>query len=183
MPSKDVRWLQPARRVGGFTFIEVLVAMLVLGVAVLAFAGLQVRALETTSVSHLRAQAMGVAADLAERMRANGGELATYRTAANFDGPASPAGTPVEWASPGTGCMRSADVASNGCTPAQMALFDINEIEFLAAQLLPDGTVFVEPCAGMAGMDCVAVAWAGTQAEDCDSNATPNCVVLQVVVL
>lgn len=181
--SRSLRSLPQQMRARGFTFIEILVAMLVLGVAVLAFAGLQVRALETTSVSHLRSQAMTLAADLSERMRANGGQMAAYRTAANFNGPDQPAGAPADWVSPGDGCMRFSDVNSNGCTPAQMALFDINEVEYLANQLLPDGTVAVAPCDGLVGVDCVAVGWAGTDAADCESNATANCIVMQVVVL
>lgn len=178
MPSNAPR----RRHARGFTFIEVLVAMLVLGVAVLAFAGLQVRALETTSVSHLRSQAMTLASDLSERMRANSGQMAVYRTVANYNGGELPAGAPATWASPGAGCMYFIDAAINGCSPAQVALYDINEIEFLAADLLPRGRVLIEPCVDVPTLDCVAVAWSGTDPADCESSATPNCIVMQVVI-
>jgi len=180
--SIDVRSPSAPRRIRGFTFIEVLVAMLVLGVAVLAFAGLQVRALETTSVSHLRSQAMTLASDLSERMRANSGQMAVYRSAPNYDGGDTPAGVPATWASPGTGCMFFVDAAVNGCAPSQVALYDINEIEFLAADLLPQGRVVIQPCVDVPSLDCIAVAWSGTDPADCESSATANCIVMQVVI-
>lgn len=165
----------------GFSFIEVLIAMLVLGVSVLAFASLQVRALETTGVSHVRSQAMTLAADMSERMRANPTAIATYRTAALYNGANVPTGAPSTWTSPGTGCVLTANVNSNGCTAVQMATFDINEIEHLAGQLLPAGLVRVALCPGMTNVDCITLAWGGTAINTCANNASPNCVVMQVV--
>lgn len=167
----------------GFTFIEVLIAMLVLGVAVLAFAGLQVRALQTTSISHMRSQAMTLAADLVERMRANPEQIDTYLAGGLYDGADEPAGAPREWASPGDGCMSFENVDQDGCTTLQLAEFDINEVEYLAGQLLPDGRIQVRTCdEGIPGSDCVFVSWNGTAPVDCETNATPNCVLMQVVL-
>lgn len=166
----------------GFTFIEVLIAMLVLGVSVLAFAGLQVRALETTGISHMRSQAVTLAADLVERMRANDVEMSIYRSAMQYNGAAIPAGSPDEWVAPGVGCMRFSDVLTPGCSTAQLAAFDINEIEYLAGQLLPEGRVRVAACTDVADMECVVVAWGGVDPADCETNATPNCIVMQTVV-
>jgi type IV pilus assembly protein PilV len=168
----------------GFTFIEILIAMLVLGVAVLAFAGLQVRALETTSVSHVRSQAMTLASDIVERMRVNQDNplaVAAYLNAANYNGADVPSGAPASWAAP-TGCMRFVDVNTNGCSAAQLAQFDINEVEYLAGQFLPRGRLLVAPCVAAAG-NCVFLAWNGTDPADCDDNASPNCVLMQVTNL
>ena len=55
----------------GVSLIEVLVAMFLLGVAVIGFVALQVRALSASNESAYRSQAMSVAQDLAERMRSN----------------------------------------------------------------------------------------------------------------
>ena len=65
----------------GVTLVEVLVSMFLLGIAVIGFVALQVRALSATSESSYRSQAMSIAQDLSERMRANYGKIAKYRTA------------------------------------------------------------------------------------------------------
>ena len=64
----------------GVTLVEVLVSMFLLGIAVIGFVALQVRALSVTSESSYRSQAMSIAQDLSERMRANYGKIAKYRT-------------------------------------------------------------------------------------------------------
>lgn len=163
----------------GFSLIEVLVAMLVLGVAVLAFAGLQVRALEGTGVAHTRSQAMTLAAELVERMRTNPSAMPVYRNEGLYDG-VWPGGQPETW---GATCIYSA-VANAGCAAAAMATFDINEMEFLVSQFLPAGRIRMEAdCPGTGGpVDCVFVAWGGTDPADCEDNASPNCVVLRVLV-
>lgn len=168
-----------ARRQRGFSFLEVLVAMVILGIAVLAFAGLQVRALNTTGTAHVRAQAMSLGSEFAERMRVNDAAMATYRNAALYDGPDAPAGNPSTWANT---CFRAAEVNTSGCSAVQMATYDINEFEFLVGQVLPAGGVSFAPCGAAGGPDCVTIAWGGTSPQDCVDNSTPNCVVLEVVV-
>lgn len=170
----------------GFSFLEVLVAMLILGVAVMGFAGLQVRALQSTGVAHVRSQAMTLASEMTERIRANPSALATYTTAANWGVSTIPPGQPSDWAST---CQAIAANVNNtpsnsGCTDAEMATFDTQEVQFQAQQMLPDGRVSVRNCNG-ALVTCVFVAWGGTDATDnakCGSNGDPNCVSMQVVV-
>lgn len=55
----------------GFTFIELLVAVLVLGIGLVGVAGLQSIALGMNHGSYLRSQATLLAHDVADRMRAN----------------------------------------------------------------------------------------------------------------
>lgn len=167
---------------GGYSFFEVLVAMLVLGIAVMGFAGLQVRALDSTGVAHTRSQAMTLASELVERIRANPSALATYSNAALYGDPAVtvPSGTPVSW---GSTCITT-NTGTNGCTAVLMATFDVQEIQYLADALLPTGRVDLRTCAGVAGaaLDrCVFVSWSGTDPANCTDNATPNCVAMRVM--
>lgn len=165
-------------RVRGFSLIEVLVAMLILGVAVLAFAGLQVRSLESTGVAHIRSQAMTLAAEFVERMRVNPAGMADYGNAGLYGAGVFPAGEPATWAN----SCALAVTNVNGCTSSQMARFDINEIQFLADQYLPLGRVFVDDCTGGGVMSCVFVSWGGVDPADCVDNASTNCVSMRVLV-
>ena len=65
----------------GVSLVEVLVAMVLLGVAVIGFVALQVRAVTATSESFNRSQAVSIAQDMSERMRANYGQIAAYSVA------------------------------------------------------------------------------------------------------
>lgn len=168
------------RRQQGFSLIEVLVAMLVLGVAVLAFAGLQVRALQGTGTAHTRSQAMTLAAEFVERVRANPDGLATYREEDRYLD-AIPAGEPADWDAADPRCMFDV-VNIEGCNAVNMAKFDAFEVRYLAAQLLPDGRLRLESCDGAANLDCVFVSWGGVDPEDCVDNTTENCVAMRVFV-
>lgn len=181
MPTSSVS--VPRRRQNGFSLLEVLVAMLILGVAVMGFAGLQVRALQSTSGAHVRSQAMTLASDLVERVRANPTALATYIADAQWGTGTIPDGEPSGW--PAT-CYRTA-ISGAYCTDVQMATFDAQEVQFMARQLLPDGRVSVRSCDAAAGSirTCVFVSWAGVDATDpaqCSSGADNNCIAMQVMV-
>jgi len=56
---------------GGFTMIEILVALVVLSIGLLGVAGLQITGLQGGNSSYLRSQANLYAQDIIERMRAN----------------------------------------------------------------------------------------------------------------
>lgn len=76
----------------GLSLIEVLVAIVVLSVGLLAMAGLQLTGLRASQGAGLRAQAATLASDMAERMRANLADASNYDI--NF-GDAAPGGTSV----------------------------------------------------------------------------------------
>lgn len=166
----------------GFSLLEVLIAMLILGVAVMGFAGLQVRALQSTGVAHVRSQAMALATDTSERIRANRtpAALGTYLTATNWT-TALPANAPSTWS--GTCVLTS--TSSNGCSDIQMAQFDIREVRYIASQVLPNGTVNVSSCDGGVLVLCVAVAWGSEKATTCSGNADTSgeCVMMKVMPL
>jgi type IV pilus assembly protein PilV len=59
------------RRARGFTFVEALVALLVLSIGLLGVAALQLSSLRTIHSASLRSQATLLASDMVDRMRAN----------------------------------------------------------------------------------------------------------------
>jgi len=81
------------KRQGGITLIEVLVAMLVMTLALLGAAALQLNSLKYTDSARLRTQASFVAYDMMERIRAN--SSGNYVLANLESAPASPSATDV----------------------------------------------------------------------------------------
>jgi type IV pilus assembly protein PilV len=155
----------------GVTLIEVLVSMFLLGIAVIGFVALQVRAMSATGESLYRSQAMSIAQDLSERMRANYGNIAKYRT--------------TDWA-----VMPTTDCYAAACTADNMVSFDIRLAKEVAASTLPNGNVAARKCGGSTNI-CVYVSWGetttqnGGQANACATNTgsyvgTPECVMLEV---
>lgn len=94
----------------GVTLIEVLIAIVVLGVGLLWMAGLQTSAVQQNYLAYQYSQAGNLALGLAERMKANpdGVRAGSYNIAV--------AGTPAE---PSVNC------AANDCTPQQLAAWDL----------------------------------------------------------
>lgn len=104
------------RRIGGFTLIEVLVALVVLSLGMLGIASLYTRALGAGRSTQFRSQAINLLADMADRIRVNRlGQVA-------YEGPAND-----------NGC----DAAD--CAPAQMAAHDLFLWEEQVQTLLPAG--------------------------------------------
>ena len=101
----------------GFTLIEILVSLIILSIALLGMAGLQILSIQSTTNALNRSQATMVAYDLAERMKRNKVAALNNRYDTEIklvDGkqknaPASP------------GCINS------GCTADQLAKQDIRE--------------------------------------------------------
>lgn len=197
------------RRHDGFSLLEVLFAMLIVGIAVVAFAGMQIRALGTTTGSHLRAQAAVLAADFAERARmlvhANqhplcpappAETLVDFRACVRAEllatwatGEQPPAGAPADWNGGDETCMFPG--AFNGgvtrCdTPEVVARADMLEARFMARQLLPQGTMDLRACDGAGDLACIFVGWRGVDAADAGAcqfgGANPNCLVMQVLL-
>lgn len=105
----------------GFTLVEVMVALLVLGIGLLGVAGLQSATLGMNHASYLRSQATVLAEDITDRMRSNPRGMASG---------AYDEGT----ASSHAGCT---DVT--GCTTTEMAENDLNEWQNALATQLPEG--------------------------------------------
>ena len=101
----------------GFTLLEVLIAVVVFAIGLLGIAGLQVAGMRFTHGSQLRAVATMQAENIADRMRANGIGVR--------DGHYNVEGTmPTSY---------STNCATEPCTPAQLAEYDLVKWNVLAA--------------------------------------------------
>lgn len=186
----------------GFSFFEVLVAAVILGIGVMGFAGLQMRAMGSTSTAHFRAQAAVLAGEMAERIRiVHAGFMslpvpvapdpvpdprrATSGTA--YAGHAAwgsvlPAGAPNTWNPRAQTCILN-NLAAAGCTEIDVVRNDVLEMRFLANQLLPAGAMNVQLCGADPTVLCVAVAWSGQAPAACALGDNNNrCFVLQVLL-
>lgn len=106
----------------GFTMVEVLVALVVLAIGLLGIAALYLNSLQSGRTAIYRTQAVNLAADLADRIRANRTARASY--GALF------ADVAVEVPT----CF-----TTGGCTGAELAASDLSRWKGTLAQLLPNG--------------------------------------------
>jgi len=105
-----MRALQPPSRQDGFTLLEVLIAVVILSIGLLGVAGMQAVSLKNNHAAYTKTLATNLASDIAERIRANPLGHDYY---AGFDSSGTIASPPS--------CISS----SNGCTPEQLAKYDL----------------------------------------------------------
>ena len=168
-----------AKRQSGVGMVEILIALLVLAIGVLGYAGLQLNALKSSEEAHLRATATFIARDALERILANPGSRAEYLDSDNWNENASDAG--------GAPDNQNACV-SQACSSGDMADWDIEMLTWQAANTMPAGRIVVPPCT-MTGAtsSCVIVAWNDQAPADCldeddgvASGEETECVVMEV---
>jgi type IV pilus assembly protein PilV len=155
----------------GVGMIEVLVALLVISIGMLGYAGLQLRALGSTEDAHFRTQATSIAQDLVERIAANPTALDLYLDDTVWEAATGVGAKPADW--------DDCHGASSTCDDAAMADSDILQIRWQAAQLLPGGRVGVSECVAD-GPICVVVSWRGLDPANCEPPAA-ECIRLEVV--
>ena len=109
--------------VGGFTLVEVLIALIILSVGMLGIAGLYVHSMQAGRTSLFRHHAVTLAGDVADRIRANPRAAIAYSQA---------------------GANNNCVNGGVDCTPEQMAGNDIDLWDQQAADTLPNGTVTVD---------------------------------------
>jgi type IV pilus assembly protein PilV len=116
-------------RMSGVSLVEVLVALVVLSVGMLGIAALYVEGLRSGRTALLRSQAVTLAGDMADRIRANSGAGASYTKGVDDAGTITAA----------------CDSGGAGCTPAVLAAHDIArwhralDSRFSAPTSLPGG--------------------------------------------
>lgn len=163
----------------GMSLIEVLVALLVLGIGVMGYAALQLNAVKITEDTYSRSQAMAIAQDLIERMRAN---VDSDTVLSRYTASSAWTGTPTEKT-----CFRSSpDESSKPCTAADMADADIYQSRRYAQTMLSGGAIAVADCAGVT---CVTVAWNQTTPASCNQSnviagewaTKASCVIVEFI--
>jgi type IV pilus assembly protein PilV len=128
------------RRNAGFTLIEAMVALVVLAVGMLGIAGLYVTTLRSGGSAIYRMQAVNLATDLADRIRANRGANVAY------------AGGGANNNCYGAGAV--------DCVPAAMAANDLLVWNAQVANTLPGGVGVVTVPAGAAPFTyTIQVSW------------------------
>lgn len=128
----------------GFSLIEVLIALIVMSVGMLGIAGLYVHGLQAGRTSLFRHQAVALAGDVSDRIRANPEAKAGYNDT-GFTG------------SLAKSCL------TDVCTAAEMAAYDKYFWDQQADDTLPDGDVTVTYAgpggSGMPATYTIVVSW------------------------
>ena len=122
MKSSANRQHPANRKVRGFTLIEVLIALIIMSVGMLGIAGLYVHSMQAGRTSVLRHNAVTLAGDIADRIRANPTAGAAYALA---------------------GANNNCVDGGIDCTVAEMAANDIFLWDQQAAATMPNGQVNV----------------------------------------
>lgn len=130
----------------GVGLMEVLVALLILAIAILGFAALQLRAVNASIEAGNNIHATNIARDLTERMRINRAGITRYSTFSSH-----------------TDVNKPSNACDTGlCVANALADYDISHIRYKATQA--GMQVAVLPCQGSTFRRlCVYVAWAETQ--------------------
>jgi type IV pilus assembly protein PilV len=106
MTSRDhLRKNVPASK--GFTLIEVLVAMLILAIGILGIAALQYKGMQYNQDAYFRTQVNYLAYDMADRIRLNKNNVATY--ASSVTSYSIPTTRPTSCTQTGTGATGAAN--------------------------------------------------------------------------
>jgi type IV pilus assembly protein PilV len=176
---------------GGFTLVEVLVAVLLLAVGLLGALGTQVAALRTRQESQLMSRGVHLASDLAERMRANAAQMRLadasnpylqFRYVAGAEAPPAP-----------TACY-----GAGRCDSAQLARFDLADTAAALHAGFPGGRIAVcrdaaiwddggraltWDCASVAGAPVVIkLGWHTRRAPGASASAAPSAPALALML-
>lgn len=160
----------------GVSLVEVLIALLVMGVGVMGFVALQLRSVDTTANTYSRSQAMAIARDMVERINANPNGWP--------DGYDESAG---KWSNTlSDGDPRPCEIYKT-CGDMDMAAMDVLDIRRITQEMLFNGRISVSSGCSGSQVACVIVAWEGTTVENCNpedlsvdgDNANANCVIVE----
>lgn len=181
---------------GGASLIEVLVAILLVALGVLAMASMQVNAMRMAKTNEFRAMGALLAADLADRMRANRAAVFLRST------PGGPASNqylftekyPANGDATVGGSAPECDKTSVSCTEADMAAFDLLAWRRAVAASLPGGWARIAEVDGTNNAVDLWLMWTDVQntpltgeeqacptdAVDAASKAAPRCMYFRV---
>ena len=119
----------------GVSLIEVLIAIVIASIGLLALAGVNTAAIRYTKMSQYRGTATLLANDLGERIRANKGGAGSYVIGSSFATQATLPSAPTKL------CDSYAGVPP--CTAAEIAAADLFSWQVSVRDQLPNGSVYV----------------------------------------
>ena len=150
----DARFLPGKGLVLGSTLVEVLVALLVLGIGIIGFSAIQLQSAAVVNDAYYRAHAVAIAQDVIERIRANPRGWPSHYASQEWQG----SDTVVV-----KSCVASTLLAgsASGCDQVNdIAEFDHFEVSQQLRISLPKATASIYgACAGGGGVSCIDVAW------------------------
>lgn len=131
-------------RMSGVSIVETLVALVIISVGMLGIAGLYLSSLQAGRSANLRVQALNLASDLGDRIRANRLGLAEYEASASDTG-------------------TSHDCATARCSPKEIAENDLFVWKNAITEALPPGAngqvTFVDNAAPAPDRYEIVVTW------------------------
>ncbi len=148
--------LKPQR---GMTLLEALVALLILAFGLLGLLWIHQQALLQHRQQLMRAVAVGIATDLAERMHMNAGQVTQYAKA---------------W---GTANADASDCAATPCSRQALATWDMQQLQQRVQSQLPEGDATVFALTDAAHWWGIVIAWRDVnETYRTDTTAgTPSC--------
>ncbi len=165
------------RKTRGVSLLEVLVAILLSAIGLLALAGANVASIRYSKMSQYRGTATVLALDLGERMRANKAGVLSYSyNATDF---ATQTGAAI---ASDTSC-ESITIPSPCAAAASLAAYDLNTWRKVVRSQLPKGAVFIDimDAAGnvcLIAASCIGadvwIAWEDQAVANPDENSTDS---------
>jgi type IV pilus assembly protein PilV len=157
---------RPENKQSGFSMVEALVALVVLGVGMLGIASLYVVTLRTSGSAISRMQAVNLASDLGDRIRAN----RMARSAYALDGIEDEEAEEDEESEESADCMG----ADKDCNAAAMAAYDLSLWQQQVVATLPSAQATVVVETGTTPTTyTITVSWLEAQENDA-ANADPE---------
>lgn len=151
----------------GVSMLEVLIALLIITIGALGFAGLQMKALHSSNDANHRARAILLAQDAVERFQANPTELDNYLSAS--------------W--PNTGSLSTSCSGEEPCAADAIRDQDLGELAHNAESSLPGGQIMAEECP-FNDMACIVISWGEQDIDAClgaggIDNEQNQCLVME----
>jgi type IV pilus assembly protein PilV len=144
----------------GVSLLEVLISILLAAIGLLALAGANVASIRYSKMAQYRGTATLLAADFAERMRANKAGLAGYAEGSDFAAQAAAIGADT-----------SCDTYAATCNANGLASYDKANWRHIVRNQLPEGSVFVVVQAAQVAAD-VWIAWRDPAVTNTGENST-----------
>lgn len=166
LSTQKICSVRPIRQCG-VSLIEVLVAILVISLGILTMVAMQVNATKFTKTSEIRTMGSMLAADLADRMRANraGFKANAYAYSEQYPSSGDPTLPRAK-----TGC----DTMSANCNASDMAAKDQADWFASVSRSLPGGTAWIGRVDASLGVD-IWLIWKEPAGRDNAERITQEC--------